>query len=60
MGWTQFLPCFTLLKGYDKLKKQDMIFDKICKDLDWEFIPSVEEKDDPQLKLLWNSVSQLE
>jgi hypothetical protein len=45
MGWTQFLPCFTLLKGYDKLKKQDMIFEKICKDLDWEFIPSVDEED---------------
>ena len=45
MGWTQFLPCFTLLKGYDKLKKQDMIFEKICKDLDWEFIPSVSDDD---------------
>lgn len=45
MGWTQFLPCFTLLKGYDKLKKQDMIFEKICKDLDWEFVPSVNEDD---------------
>jgi hypothetical protein len=43
MGWDQFLPCFTLLKGPDKLKKQDMIFEKICKDLDWEFIPSVDE-----------------
>lgn len=45
MGWDQFLPCFTLLKGADKLKKQDMIFEKICKDLDWEFIPSVDEND---------------
>jgi hypothetical protein len=45
MGWDQFLPCFTLLKGADKLKKQDMIFEKICKDLDWEFIPSVDESD---------------
>jgi hypothetical protein len=45
MGWTQFLPCFTLLKGYDKLRKQDMIFEKICKDLDWEFVPSVNEED---------------
>lgn len=45
MGWDQFLPCFTLLKGQDKLKKQDMIFEKICKDLDWEFIPSVDEND---------------
>ena len=45
MGWDQFLPCFTLLKGPDKLKKQDLIFEKICKDLDWEFIPSVDEED---------------
>ena len=45
MGWDQFLPCFTLLKGPDKLKKQDIIFEKICKDLDWEFIPSVEEEE---------------
>ena len=49
MGWDQFLPCFTLLKGPDKLKKQDMIFEKICKDLDWEFIPSVEEHSDKTL-----------
>jgi hypothetical protein len=46
MGWDQFLPCFTLLKGPDKLKKQDIIFEKICKDLDWEFIPSVDENDE--------------
>ena len=45
MGWDQFLPCFTLLKGPDKLKKQDLIFEKICKDLNWEFIPSVDEED---------------
>jgi hypothetical protein len=31
---------FTLLKGRDKLEKQDQIFKKICGDLDWEFIPS--------------------
>lgn len=45
MGWNQFLPCFSLLKGPDKLKKQDIIFQKICKDLDWEFIPSVDEEE---------------
>lgn len=31
---------FSLLKGRDKLEKQDQIFKKICGDLDWEFIPS--------------------
>lgn len=40
-GWDQFLRCFTLLKGRDKLRKQDSIFQKICKELDWEFLPSI-------------------
>jgi hypothetical protein len=31
---------FSLLKGKDKLEKQDVIFRKICGDLDWQFIPS--------------------
>ena len=38
---TELLPLFVLLKGKDKLYKQDVIFKKICKDLNWEFIPSV-------------------
>ena len=40
LGYTEFLNCFNLLKGRDKLMKQDAIFEAICKDLDWEFIPS--------------------
>lgn len=32
---------FSLLKSREKLEKQDEIFAKIAKDLDWEFIPSV-------------------
>ena len=40
-GWDQFLRCFALLKGRDKLRKQDAIFQKICKELDWEFLPSI-------------------
>ena len=40
-GWDQFLRCFALLKGRDKLRKQDIIFQKICKELDWEFLPSI-------------------
>ena len=31
---------FSLLKGRDKLDKQDEIFGKICDELDWQFIPS--------------------
>lgn len=41
LGYDQFLDSFTLLKGRDKLIKQDQIFQKICEDLDWEFLPSV-------------------
>ncbi|MCH9717223.1 MAG: hypothetical protein K0U52_09080 [Gammaproteobacteria bacterium] len=42
MGWDEYLPCFSLLKGKDKLKRQDEIFKKICdcEELNWEFIPS--------------------
>ena len=40
LGYTEFLSCFTLLKGKDKLNKQDALFEAICKELDWEFIPS--------------------
>jgi hypothetical protein len=41
LGWTEFTACFALLKGRDKLQKQDAIFQLICADLQWEFIPSV-------------------
>ena len=40
LNYDHFLPCFNLLKGRDKLMKQDQIFRNICKDLDWTFIPS--------------------
>lgn len=30
---------FTLLKGRDKLDRQNEIYEKICKDLDWHFVP---------------------
>ena len=36
-----FLPCFPLLKNRDKLYAQDKIWEKICKDLQWEFIRSI-------------------
>ena len=35
------LSCFTLLKGKDKLQKQDQIFKSICEDLRWEWIPTL-------------------
>ena len=36
LGYEQFLDSFSLLKGRDKLAKQDEIFKKICEELDWE------------------------
>ena len=36
-----FLHCFPLLKNRDKLYAQDKIWEKICKDLKWEFIRSI-------------------
>jgi hypothetical protein len=41
MGYDEFLPCFTLLKGQDKLSAMDRIWEKICFELDWQFISSV-------------------
>lgn len=32
---------FPLLKSNDKLYAQDQIWKKICRDLQWEFIPSL-------------------
>jgi len=39
-GWNEFLPYFTLLKGAQNRRKQDLLFEKICQELDWEFKPS--------------------
>lgn len=36
-----FLQCFQLLKSREKLHVQDTIWEKICKELHWEFIKSV-------------------
>jgi ribosomal protein S27AE len=41
LGYDESLESFSLLKGRDKLAKQDQIFKKICEELDWEFVPSV-------------------
>jgi hypothetical protein len=39
LGYDYLLPYFSLLKGKDKLLLQEKIFKKICKDLDWKFVP---------------------
>ena len=41
LEYDHLLEYFTLLKSRDKLHAQDVIWEKICKDLDWEFIPSL-------------------
>lgn len=40
LGYDEFLGCFTLLKGKDKLAAMDRIWKKICEELDWQFISS--------------------
>jgi len=39
LGHEHLLPYFSLLKGKDKLKLQEEIFEKICHDLGWKFVP---------------------
>jgi len=38
---TQFLPYFPMLKDREKRIEQDDIWKKICRELDWEFIPTI-------------------
>jgi hypothetical protein len=38
---TQYLPYIPMMKDREKQLEQDMIWKKVCNDLDWEFIPSV-------------------
>ena len=37
----EFLTCFPLLKSRVKLRSQDEIWKKICKDVKWEYYPSI-------------------
>jgi len=37
----EFLPCFQLLKSRQKLCEVELVWRKICKDLHWEYYPSV-------------------
>ena len=41
LGLDEFKQNFQLLKGRDKLHKQDQIFRAICEKLNWSFTPSV-------------------
>jgi len=36
-----YVKCFPLLKSRSKLRSQDEIWKKICKDVKWEFYPSI-------------------
>jgi hypothetical protein len=37
----EYLHCFLLLKSREKLWQQDRIWEKICAELGWQFIPSL-------------------
>jgi hypothetical protein len=37
----EYLPCFQLLRSREKLAAQDAIWKLICKDLGWQFYPSI-------------------
>ena len=41
LGHDEYLPCFPLLKSKEKLYIQDQIWEKICKELQWEAIRTV-------------------
>jgi hypothetical protein len=41
LEYDHLLCFFTLLKSREKLHQQDVIWEKMCKDLNWEFIPSL-------------------
>ena len=41
LGERQFLPYFPMLKDREKRMEQDTIWKKICKELNWEFIPTI-------------------
>jgi hypothetical protein len=38
---TQYLPYIPMMKDRDKQLEQDMIWRKVCNELDWEFFPTV-------------------
>lgn len=40
LGYFEYLQYFNLLKSKEKLRKQDIIWKKICQDVGWKFYPS--------------------
>jgi len=40
LEYDHLIPFFPLLKSREKLQQQDQIWEKICKDLKWQYIPS--------------------
>lgn len=41
LGQTQYLPYIQMMKDREKQLEQDLIWQKVCKDLDWEYFPTV-------------------
>jgi hypothetical protein len=41
LGETSYLEHFPMLKDPEKRMEQDVIWKKICEELDWEFIPTI-------------------
>jgi hypothetical protein len=41
LGEDKYLPLFPMLKDREKRIEQDIIWRKICEELDWEFIPTI-------------------
>jgi hypothetical protein len=41
LGEEKYLPFFPMLKDKEKRIEQDVIWKKICEELDWEFIPTI-------------------
>ena len=55
----QFLPYFQMLKDDDKVYEQDQIWQKMCEELGWPFIPT-ERKAHVKSKSLWDLTSDWE
>lgn len=55
----QFLPYFQMLKDDDKVYEQDQIWQKMCEELGWPFIPT-ERKAHVKNKSLWDLTSDWE
>jgi len=41
LGEDQYIMYFPLLKSREKLHQQEQIWEKICEDLNWQFIKSI-------------------